>query len=186
MEFNQKFPTFAIGKRNNKTLFVMGYTHYFNFKNDCAPQDIDNACSKFKRAVELFKEGLKLQGNKLPYERIIYNEDWTVKERVQENANLVLTGGDGTGDPTITDTDVIFNGNPSCETFAICIDKPGWDFCKTNRRPYDFAVCLALLCFKEAFGDDFSFRSDGDIENGEEGWGRAKEIFRLLFDDKED
>ena len=138
----------------------MGYTHYFDFKRN--PADIENGDKKFKEAVDLFKEKLA----KLP--------------------PVKLCGGRGTGEPVMTDKLLCFNGDADkeeeYETMRISYENEdaGFNFCKTARRPYDAAVCLALLCFKEVFGDDFTYASDGyspqsqcvidGEEELEEGW----------------
>ena len=134
----------------------MGYTHYWTFKK--SPAEIADGKEKFTNAVALFKEGLK---------------------KLQD---IPLGDGMGEGEPIITDTAVCFNGKApeDYETCHIAIESKGSDFCKTARLPYDPVVCLLLLCMADAFGDDFKYSSDGDIENGEEGWARAKEIFAEL------
>ena len=134
----------------------MGYTHYWTFKK--SPAEIADGKQKFANAVAIFKDGLK---------------------KLQD---IPLGDGMGNGEPIITDTAVCFNGKApeDYETCYIAIESKGFDFCKTARRPYDPAVCLLLLCMADAFGDDFEYSSDGDIENGEEGWARAKEIFADL------
>lgn len=151
----------------------MGYTHYFGFKKN--PADIENGELKFMNAVAMFREGLK----KLP--------------------NLKLCGGLGKGEPIINDKEVCFNGDASTgddyETFRISFanDGDGFDdFCKTARQPYDVAVCLAILCFGEAFGDDFQYSSDGycprdrQVIDGEvkleEGWAKANEIMTAIYE----
>lgn len=151
----------------------MSYTHYWKFKGNCAPQDIENGCKKFKDAVALFKDCLAECNGKTRY------PNWG-DNRFEKEVPMVLAGGNGLGEPIITDTDVIFNGekkgNNCHETFAISIDMDGWDFCKTARKPYDTAVCLALLSFKKAFGEDFTYSSDGD----EPEWEWAKAVFRKV------
>lgn len=134
----------------------MGYTHYWTFKK--SPANIADGKEKFANAVALFKEGLK---------------------KLQD---IPLGNGRGENEPIITDTEVCFNGKApeDYETCAMSLESKGFDFCKTARQPYDVAVCLLLLCMADAFGDDFEYSSDGDIENGEEGWARAKEIFAEL------
>jgi len=165
----------------------MGYTHYYNFKS--VPKNITDGDKKFSKAVELFKKGLEKANNKVTVTYNVYDEKtYAVKETITKEIPLNLRGGMGTGKPIITDTLVCFNGDREsgrwCESFYLSYDKKmeGIEtFCKTSREPYDFAVCLALLCFKHTFGDDFHFSSDGDIEGGEEGWGKAKEIFDTLI-----
>ena len=134
----------------------MGYTHYWTFKK--SPVEIKGGKKKFASAVAMFEEGL---------------------EKLQD---IPLANGVGFGEPTITDTAVCFNGKAP-EDYEICamsIKSKGVDSCKTERQPYDHVVCLLLLCMADAFGDDFEYSSDGDIENGEEGWARANEIFANL------
>ena len=90
-----------------------------------------------------------------------------------------LASGNGTGKPIFQDNKVCFNGvgDDSYEScyFALDNEDYGFNFCKTARQPYDGAVCLALLCFKKYFGEDFSYSSDGNSED--EGWKLATEIF---------
>lgn len=134
----------------------MGYTHYWDFKKPI--NKIENGDEKYRKAVAMFKKGLK----KMP--------------------EVELGNGVGNGEPIITDTKLIFNGradkSEDYETFAITTEDEGFNFCKTARQPYDPAVCLALLCFKEAFGNDFKYSSDGDMD--EEGWPKALEIMKGL------
>ena len=145
----------------------MGYTHYWRFTKN--PNEIDNGEKKFKKAVGLLKKCLA----KVPAELDVpYYGKNTFK----------LAGGDGTGEPIFTDEVVCFNGfdgdeDLSHETCYLALDNPDgydFDFCKTAEKPYDVAVCLTLLCFKKAFGDDFNWSSDG---NGSEfGWKLANSI----------
>lgn len=145
----------------------MGYTHYWRFTKN--PKDIKDGDKKFKKAVELLQKCLK----KVPAELDVpYYGKNTFK----------LAGGNGTGEPVFTDEVVCFNGfdgdeDLSHETCYLALDNPDgydFDFCKTAEKPYDVAVCLTLLCFKKAFGDDFNWSSDG---NGSEfGWKLANSI----------
>ena len=61
-------------------------------------------------------------------------------------------------DATFTAEEVRFEGNPGCETFLIervsTRDRHGapvFEFCKTQRLPYDGAVALCLRILKENF-----------------------------------
>lgn len=121
----------------------MGYTHSYGFKKGFIPTDED-----FANAVYLFKSCLK-------------------------GTDVILRNGVGEGEPTICDDKVCFNGDASTdddyETFAI-FKKEDYngeptqrEFTKTARRPYDIACCLCLLSFKEIFGDNFEFGSDGTM-----------------------
>ena len=134
----------------------MGYTHYWKFKK--SPTEIVDGKQKFANAVAQFKKGL------------------------EKLSDIPIGNGMGLGVPTITDTEVCFNGQvpEDYETCAMSLESKGFDFCKTARHRYDPVVCLLLLCMADEFGDDFEYSSDGDIENGEEGWARAKKIFANL------
>jgi hypothetical protein len=157
----------------------MGYTHYWKFTMN--PKDIKDGEKKFKNAVKLLKKCLA----KLP-ERVetdVYDSE--KMKYVKELIPLRLAGGMGTGEPEFSDTKVWFNGYDdgvndfSHETCAILLDDPNdysFNFCKTAEKPYDVAVCLTLICFKKAFGDDFNYSSDGrETEN--DGWVNAHRIF---------
>ena len=119
----------------------MGYTHYWEFKDNIAPKDFKDGENKFARAAELIRKA--------------YN-------KVTE-MGIEIADGMGEGEPTISDTEVYFNGkgDESCETFGIQANDGEWKCCKTARRPYGLLVCVSLLAFKETFGDDFSYKSDG-------------------------
>ena len=170
----------------------MGYTHYWSFTRN--PKDIENGAAKFKNAVELLKAAIAKLPKTITTESSLWSESekkWFTKT---EEVELKLRGGFGEGDPVFSDNEVWFNGDAETgndyETCHIALEYPekkfmgkfDWEFlfCKTGRRPYDVAVCLTLLCFKRAFGEDFNFSSDGSIENGEEGWKLAKEIMATL------
>lgn len=133
----------------------MGYTHYWNFTT--FPNEIENGAEKFKNAISLFKERVK-------------------KVNVELGNGMSEVGSK----PIITDTMIVFNGigENSHETFYISMDydeeEARFSFCKTARKPYDKAVCIALLCFKEAFGDDFEIYSDGSFD--EQSWPLAFDI----------
>lgn len=146
----------------------MGYTHYWGFKK--SPKQIENGMDMFAQAVKMFKKGIKI------IEKEFVPED--------EESQFKLCGFCGTGKPVLTDTLVNFNGDEktgnACESCTIAVDDCGFTFCKTCRLPYDVAVCLALLCFKKVFGDNFWYKSDGDIRSGEEGWKLAKKVIREL------
>ena len=133
----------------------MGYTHYWELK---VPNE-----KKFKKAVELFKKCWEVAPKKATFTK--YSGKYPNYTTEEIESEIRLFGGDGTGEPVITDTRLLFNGEAELggdhETFDIDLAQPKWDFCKTARKPYDLAVCLALLSFKKVFGKDFTYSSDG-------------------------
>ena len=83
------------------------------------------------------------------------------------------------------DTAIRFNGNASKgemhETFCLELGA-NQDFCKTNRKPYDAAVVIALLCMKSHL-KSFYVKSDGDFEDVE--WQYGLGLFHQLFPDRD-
>ena len=151
----------------------MGYTHYWTLKKGA------NDPERFALAVNLFKECWEKAPKTFSYK--VWDDktkSWKRKRFKKEN---LLKGGCGTGEATITDTEIYFNGDAKYgldhETFYISLENLNdnwlhrengdvWNFCKTARKPYDLAVCLALLSFKKVFGDDFEYSSDGVTREG--------------------
>jgi len=153
----------------------MEYTHYYKFSKN--PSRINNGKKKFADAVNAAKTCI----DRLP-KRI-----YSVNDGGKRTSYRLypLCGGNGYGVPIFRDDRICFNGdakhNQNNATFTLLNDYNYCNFCNTARKPYDVAVCIALLCFKHYFCDDFYFTSDGDIEKGEEGWKRAKRITDKYF-----
>lgn len=82
-------------------------------------------------------------------------------------------------DIIINDNIVRFNGvdDNAHETFVFS-KKSGFNFCKTQRKPYDAVVCACLLTAMDIFGSDISFSSDGDNDDN-----RIKENLKSLIRD---
>ena len=162
----------------------MGYTNYWKFTDN--PKNIENGAEKFKNAVNAAKDCI---GRVTRITVTDYVWDSEAQKSIEKKRRITLRLGNGIGrdKPIFRDDMICFNGlaakGQNYETFSINLDDDGFDFnfCKTARQPYDVAVCIALLCFKHYFGDDFSYRSDGDIEKGEEGWKQAKKITADYF-----
>lgn len=131
----------------------MGYTHYWDFKKK--PANIENGKEKFKKAVEMFRNAYK-------------------------HFNVPIADGMGIGEPVITDDTLCFNGvgKDGYEGCYFDINSQS-EFCKTQKQPYDVVVCFAIRCFKEAFGDDFSFRSDGYLTK-DKGWIESKKLLNQI------
>lgn len=140
----------------------MGYTHYWDFS--IAPKFIHNGLAMFKQAVEATKSCIS-----------------SLKEPVK------LCDGMGRGNPIFGDTKIVFNGDESkkedYEGFLIDTEKNCDGFCKTQKQPYDIAVCIALRCFKKVFGSDFNFRSDG-VMSKEPNWIKSLQIVNDYFETK--
>jgi hypothetical protein len=121
----------------------MGYTHYWNPPAEINQNEWDEFVSTAKEiAIQAQADGIK------------------------------LTGWDGEEDTLMVfDKDKIsFNGldDEAHESFVINRVREGsFDFCKTNRKPYD-AVCVAILeLANQSFDgyEKFTWSSDGDKED---------------------
>ena len=163
----------------------MGYTHYWKFKK--SPKSINDGAELFKLAVQATKDCIAQVPAYLPTVEWGWNSEKQKYEVIGEGkVPFKLCGGNGEGKPKFTDTLVCFNGDASKgydhETCYLAMDSEGFDFCKTARKPYDVAVCITLICFAHYFGNDFEYSSDGNIEEGEEGWKLAQEITSKYFE----
>lgn len=69
-------------------------------------------------------------------------------QKAIELTNVKICGGDGTGEPTVTENSIVLNGDATMgldhETFAVEGDS-NFQFCKTARKPYDEVVTAILL-----------------------------------------
>ena len=78
-----------------------------------------------------------------------------------------LAGWGGTGEPEFVKDGILFNGigEDSHETFGISKDTTGFQFTKTQRKPYDRHVLACLLLARKYFGDKIRVSSDGDNDD---------------------
>lgn len=139
----------------------MGYTHYWNLKKTTA-QTRGQVKTAFAEVVILF--------DKLP-------QHSTTAGGYYADEKLRLCGGDGTGKLFVNDEALIFNGDAKQsldhETFYFDITNiTEFNFCKTARKPYDFAVCVALLAMANHI-EGFEFSTDGQLDD----WKPAIEFY---------
>jgi len=117
----------------------MGFTRYYDVKETLDPE-------KFKQ----------------------YSKDCkTVCDVITEKYAIKLASGDGTGSPVFTDEKVHFNGvfEDSHEDFLLSINSKGFNFTKTQYKPYDKHVLACLILAKKYFKDSIKTTSDGDSED---------------------
>ena len=132
----------------------MGYTHYF----------------KAEKELNLEEKQRKL-----------------LKQVLEEHSDILQGWEDADGliGPMLTDDSLNINGigDDSHENLLIQFgEKFDFNFCKTATKPYDLPVmkCLIIL----ATLDGFTFSSDGDEEDWQEGldWARNNKIHVLRED----
>jgi hypothetical protein len=186
----------------------MGYTHYWDYKNPVIEMgQLMNEKVKIHRESSNYEERnkklLSLPTHESLTKRIIKHTEAFKKIKsdlehvltcVQKDKNFKLCGGMGEGEPRISDLEVWFNGDASenldHETFALELFETGnykrvdeteegvFCFCKTNRKPYDFAVMISLMVIKHHLGSDFKISSDGCLEDG---WDEAIQYYESYF-----
>lgn len=84
-----------------------------------------------------------------------------------------IAGWNGQGDPEFTDELVSFNGcqfldkdvDESHETFEISLESKGFNFTKTQLKPYDKHVFATLLLAEFYFGDSIEISGDGEDDD---------------------
>jgi len=153
----------------------MAYTHYW-----WRPRELDVVL--FRRLVRDVKEMLEHLPGHTDSAGGLYRE-----------RPLLIRGALGTGQPTVSEEEVAFNGDAAeeldHETFAIeRVYRPAsWEtpdvhnlwfsFCKTARKPYDLLVTASLLMFKQHFGAAVHVSSDGRPEE----WEAAHRLVARVF-----
>ena len=122
----------------------MGYTHYWTIGDEVTP-------------------------DKEAFGRLLLDT-----KRIIDATDVPLAGGDGTGEPELSEGSIRFNGvaatGDNYETFYITPDSRGFDFCKTSGvRPYDAVVCAVLLRASEIYGPAIRVSSDGHWDDWADG-----------------
>ena len=105
-----------------------------------------------------------------------------ILDRIKKSG-IKIAGPDGKGSPEITSDRIAFNGTSKGdlghESFVLerksmlcpwerdAGQKEKFAFCKTAHKPYDLAVCSALIVAKHHLGDSITVSSDGDMTKDE-------------------
>lgn len=79
-----------------------------------------------------------------------------------------------------TDTVINFNGigDGAHENFVLQIGDTGFDFTKTNGKPYDIAVTASLILLKKELGAEVVITSDGDWTE----WEGGQLLYETVYD----
>lgn len=91
-----------------------------------------------------------------------------------ENMNVPLDG------VSINDSLVRFNGvdDDAHETFYFAVFKTGFNFCKTNLKPYDEVVFACLYVANSIFGDSIKVKHDYNEDEDSDIVLKVKSILR--------
>ena len=95
-------------------------------------------------------------------------------------AGIPLGDGFGNGIPFVSPSEITFNGvgDDSHETFSINSSETGFNFCKTNGKPYDAVVTAILIRAKFYFEGAIRIKSDGDWTD----WEGGQLLYETVFD----
>jgi hypothetical protein len=158
----------------------VGYTHYWYRKKPLTQKQWEKVCMRVLDVIVFCdKTCTKAHGKILLA--------WEYDSPMEEQPTL-FGGQKFLPKPPQVDNDVIrFNGwkDEGHETFLVTRELPKtfrtdagdtFDFCKTNRKPYDLAVMLCLLIMASTKAVRVS--SDGDWDNE---WVPAREAYKKLF-----
>jgi hypothetical protein len=128
----------------------MGYTHYLQPKKKTTKAQFKKIVADVKKIENhLASVGLVLYDGRGEKKGVVYADDY-----------LAFNGC----------------GDESHETFYFDLSSD-FQFCKTNRKPYDIAVCMAMIAIKEHV-KDIEVSSDGDFDAE---WVSAIEMYATLF-----
>ena len=143
----------------------MGFTRYWKINKQLDTEKFKEYSETCKLVCEAWQEALEKY----------YLSQGDTLERAKHKSGI--SGWDGSGEPSFSDTEICFNGNRSFdkesydlshETFSIGIFlDTGLNFCKTARKPYDKQVVACLYLLEKFFGDDVEVGSDGDNSDSE-------------------
>lgn len=138
----------------------MGYTSYWSVLRLADDTEFDK---KFAEAVEDIKALMKHNQEHLRIPVASWN------------------GEEGT-EPEITADVIAFNGvgEDSHESFVVESKSSPFEFCKTDRKPYNLLVCVSLLMLAERLGSErFKFQSDGHWGDAD-GWDEAVAVYKVV------
>lgn len=129
----------------------MGYTHYFRLNSRLDEETIHKICNDTEKLLERLSKVVCFDPD----------EEDSIPKVDSENGVIMFNG----------------KGSDGYEDFHVDMNRTGFNFCKTNYKPYDIAVCGTLLIFAEHALDCFDLSSDGDIEDYQNAISLYKEIF---------
>jgi hypothetical protein len=102
-----------------------------------------------------------------------------IARHAELNPDRPLSGPRGQGVPELSAARIAINGRDADDGWEPFIVTPaaGWNFCKTQWRPYDVVVC-AILLRATLTVPDFLIDSDGEWEAD---WAHARDLYTSVF-----
>ena len=148
----------------------MGYTHYLHIPKDTISK------SNFKKIVsdiEVIETYIKKHKTKCVTADCIFDKPIKL--------DITRYGKEVNGKFICNEIYINGVGELAHEALVLCEGKQDSfnHFCKTARKPYDTAVCLALISLKYVIKDT-DISSDGDLEE----WQGAIDLWKVIFPER--
>ena len=139
----------------------MGYTHYWYKVRELSQDSFNDFVRDFNKVLPNFKAVLDQEGDQV----LEINKDLVYFNGIGEQAHETFHF-----ERVIEKRDFEQYENDDTKTHL-------FDFTKTARKPYDIAVCSALIIAKKHFGSDIHISSDGDNEE----WTESKALCQKIL-----
>lgn len=138
----------------------MGYTHYYRQKRSFTKREWAELTVKINKILDYCGPFVELQ---LEYYR--------PRPPCVNGSTVRFNGADDDGHETF----VLTKAKRKLESWESPDPSGVFNFCKTARKPYDFAVCLCLLATPK---DVIKLSSDG---NWNEEWAEPRKAYKKIF-----
>ncbi|MBT5760897.1 MAG: hypothetical protein HOI55_14700 [Candidatus Marinimicrobia bacterium] len=132
----------------------MGYTHYWYIADEISQDSWDKFLGDFRTILPEFKNILDIQGD----------------QKLEHDKDVIFLNGIG----ELAHESFLLERVTDITGFTQRDEDNGliFKFCKTAQKPYDIAVCSALIIAKKHFGESIRISSDGENHD----WQEAKTL----------
>ena len=132
----------------------MGYTHYWNIADEISRDNWYKFIEDFHKILPNFESTLDIQGD----------------QKLEHDKDVIFLNGIG----ELAHESFLLERVTDISGFTQRDDDDGliFKFCKTAQKPYDIAVCSALIIAKKHFGESIRISSDGENHD----WQEAKTL----------
>ena len=132
----------------------MGYTHYWYIADEISQDSWDKFLGDFRLILPNFESTLDIQGD----------------QKLEHDKDVIFLNGIG----ELAHESFLLERVTDISGFTQRDDDDGliFKFCKTAQKPYDIAVCSALIIAKKHFGESIRISSDGENHD----WQEAKTL----------
>jgi hypothetical protein len=131
----------------------MGYTHYYKTKRDFTDDEWNELLRLMKMVFHAMPKHSHSSG-------AYHSEE-----------PIIIRGGGGTGEMVLSEKEIRFNGDEASgmdhEAALMLREKTDFKFCKTDRKPYDYAVQALYRLALHILVEDIIIRSNGDLKEWE-------------------